>query len=58
MSHAKSYFFAQSFLLEDKDSIYVSNARAVEVAKVLRLLNMATSSVGNVVGAGRRFDGE
>lgn len=58
MSHAKSYFFAQSFLLEDKDSVYVSNARAVEVAKVLRLLNMATSSVGNVVGAGRRFDGE
>lgn len=56
MSHAKSYFFAQSFLLEDKDSVYVSNARAVEVAKVLRLINMATSSVGNVVGAGRRFE--
>jgi polysaccharide export outer membrane protein len=56
MSHAKSYFYAQSFLLQDKDSVFVSNAKAVEVGKVLRLINMATSSVGNVVGAGRRFD--
>lgn len=56
MSHARSYFFAQSFMLEDKDSVFVSNARAVEVGKILRLLNLATSSVGNVVGAGRRFD--
>lgn len=56
MSHVRSYFFAQSFLLEDKDSVFVSNARAVEVGKVLRLINLATSSVGNVVGAGRRFD--
>lgn len=56
MSHARSYFFAQSFMLEDKDSVFVSNARAVEVGKILRLINLATSSVGNVVGAGRRFD--
>ena len=56
MSHARSYFFAQSFMLEDKDSVFVSNAKAVEVGKILRLLNLATSSVGNVVGAGRRFD--
>jgi len=56
MSHARSYFFAQSFMLEDKDSVFVSNARAVEVGKILKLLNLATSSVGNVVGAGRRFD--
>ncbi len=58
MSHAKSYFYAQSFLLSDKDSVFVSNAKAVEVSKVLRLLNQATSSVGNVVGAGRRFNGD
>ena len=55
MSHTKSYFYAQSFLLKDKDSVYVSNAKSVEVSKVLRMLNLATSSVGNVVGAGRRF---
>jgi len=57
MSHAKSYFWAQSFLLEDKDSVFVSNARTVEIAKVLRLFNLATSTVGNVVGAGRSYDG-
>jgi polysaccharide export outer membrane protein len=56
MSHARSYFFAQSFMLEDKDSVFVSNARAVEVGKILRLINLATASVGNVVGAGRRID--
>lgn len=56
MSHARSYFFAQSFMLEDKDSVFVSNAKAVEVGKILRLINLATSSVGNIVGAGRRFD--
>lgn len=56
MSHTRSYFFAQSFMLEDKDSVFVSNARAVEVGKVLRLINLATSSVGNVVGAGRNFN--
>jgi polysaccharide export outer membrane protein len=56
MSHARSYFFAQSFLLEDKDSVFVSNAKAVEVGKVLRLINLGTSSVGNIVGAGRNFN--
>lgn len=55
MSHAKSYFYAQSFLLQDKDSVFVSNAKSVEVAKVLKVLNLATSSVGNIVGAGNRI---
>ncbi|MBU2531454.1 MAG: polysaccharide export protein, partial [Alphaproteobacteria bacterium] len=48
MSHAKSYFYAQSFLLQDKDSVFVSNAKGVEVSKVLKMLNLATASVGNV----------
>lgn len=56
MSHARSYFFAQSFMLEDKDSVFVSNAKAVEVGKILRLINLGTSSVGNIVGAGRNFN--
>lgn len=56
MSHARSYFYAQSFLLQDKDSVFVSNAKAVEVGKVLKLINLGTSSVGNIVGAGRRFN--
>ena len=57
MSHAKSYFYAQSFLLQDKDSVFVSNAKGVEVYKMLRIINAATSSVGNVVGAGNRING-
>ena len=56
MSHAKSYFYAQSFLLQDKDSVFVSNAKGVEVYKMLRIVNAATSSVGNIVGAGKRID--
>jgi polysaccharide export outer membrane protein len=55
MSHAKSYFYAQSFLLQDKDSVFVSNAKAVEVTKVLKMINLATGSVGNIVGAGNRI---
>jgi len=50
MQHAKSYFYAQSFRLQDKDSVYVANAKGVEIYKVLRLINAATSSVGNIVG--------
>ncbi|WP_171022213.1 polysaccharide biosynthesis/export family protein [Cohaesibacter sp. CAU 1516] len=56
MKHAKSYFYAQSFHLRDKDSVFVSNARSVEISKVLRLLSQATGSVGNVVGTYNRFD--
>lgn len=56
MSHAKSYFYAQSFLLQDKDSVYVTNAKGVEVTKVLRMINLATSSVGNIAGAGNRVN--
>ncbi len=48
MQHAKSYFYAQSFHLQDKDSVFVSNAKGVEIGKLLNLINMATSSVKNV----------
>lgn len=58
MSHARSYFFAQSFMLEDKDSVFVSNAKAVEVGKVLRLINLATSSVGNIAGRATSWNGD
>ncbi len=55
MQHAKSYFYAQSFRLHDKDSVYVANAKGVEVGKVLRLINAATSSVGNILGTRSRI---
>nr|WP_319486569.1 polysaccharide biosynthesis/export family protein [uncultured Cohaesibacter sp.] len=48
MKHARSYFYAQSFRLQDKDSVFVSNAASVEIGKLLQLFNMATSSVKNV----------
>ena len=56
MKHAQSYFYAQSFHLRDKDSVFVTNARSVEISKVLMLLNQATSSVGNVARTSSRFD--
>ena len=40
MAHAKSYFYAQSFILQDKDSIFVSNAKTVQTAKFLSLVNL------------------
>ncbi len=55
MKHAQSYFYAQSFHLKDKDSVFVSNAPGVEISKVLHLLNQATSSVGNVAGTTNKF---
>ena len=57
MAHAKSYFWAQSFLLRNKDSVYVSNAKAVQISKVLTIINQATSSVGNVVGTASKANG-
>lgn len=55
MSHAKSYFYAQSFLLQDKDSVFVANAKGAELSKVLRMISLATSSIGNIHGTGTRF---
>lgn len=44
MQHAKSYFYAQSFHLQDKDSVFVANAATVEVSKILALINQATGT--------------
>ncbi|WP_321336117.1 polysaccharide biosynthesis/export family protein [uncultured Cohaesibacter sp.] len=56
MQHAESYFYAQSFHLQDKDSVFVSNARAVEIGKILQLMNLATSSVRNIATTGNKID--
>jgi polysaccharide biosynthesis/export protein len=40
---AKSHFYAQSFLLENKDAIYVSNADAVQLTKLLQLIDLASN---------------
>lgn len=46
-----AYFYARGFIVQDKDVLYVANAKGVELAKVLRFLNLATSTAG----IGRRF---
>ena len=55
MGHAQSYFWAQSFLLENKDSIYVSNHNTVEISKALSLIDQVTRPVGNVMRTVDRF---
>jgi polysaccharide export outer membrane protein len=44
-----AYFYAKAMVLQDKDVLYVANARSIEVAKVLALLNLGTRTVGNVL---------
>ena len=45
MSDANSYFLAQRFPIEDKDIIYVANARLNELQKFFTLLNTLTGPV-------------
>jgi len=45
LSDANSYFFAQRFPVEDKDIIYVANAKLNELQKFFTLLNTITGPV-------------
>jgi polysaccharide export outer membrane protein len=45
LSDAHSYFLAQRFPIEDKDVIYVANARLNELQKFFTLLNTITGPV-------------
>jgi polysaccharide export outer membrane protein len=45
MSNANAYFLAQRFPVEDKDIIYVANARLNELQKFFTLLNTLTGPV-------------
>lgn len=40
MKHAKSYFYAQSFILTNRDSVFVANADTAQLEKFLRLVNL------------------
>lgn len=40
---AKSHFYAQSFMLKNKDAVYVSNADAVQLTKLLQLIDLASN---------------
>ena len=45
MSNANAYFLAQRSPVEDKDIIYVANARLNELQKFFTLLNTLTGPV-------------
>ncbi|MDX2158838.1 MAG: polysaccharide biosynthesis/export family protein [Hyphomicrobiaceae bacterium] len=56
LRNPSTYFHARGFLLRDKDVVYVANSTAVEVAKVLRLIDLGTRSVGNIKSGVRSVD--
>ncbi|KQT85592.1 sugar ABC transporter substrate-binding protein [Aurantimonas sp. Leaf443] len=46
-----SYFLAQRFLMQDKDILYIDNAKSVEVSKVLDIIGTTTQgTIAPVVG--------
>jgi polysaccharide export outer membrane protein len=51
-----AYFYAKAMMLQEKDVLYIANAKGVEVAKVLSILNLGTRTVGNVLPYGRVWD--
>jgi polysaccharide export outer membrane protein len=51
MRDPSAYFYAKSFMLSDKDVLYVANARAVEINKLLVFLRSGTSVVGSLKSA-------
>lgn len=45
MSDANSYFLVDRFPIEDKDLIYIANARLTELQKFFTLLNTLTGPI-------------
>lgn len=43
MRDASAYFYAKAFSIQDKDVIYVANAKGAEIGKVLRMVNAGRS---------------
>lgn len=46
MRAPEAYFYASGFKLRDKDVVYVANAEGAEASKLLKLVNLVTSSAG------------
>lgn len=46
-----AYFYARGFMVQDKDVLYIANAKGVEFTKVMKMLNVVSSTAG----VGRRF---
>ena len=45
MMQAQSYFLSQRFMMQDKDVIYIANARSNQPAKLVQILNVLFSPV-------------
>jgi polysaccharide export outer membrane protein len=58
MRDPAAYFYAKAFMLQDKDVLYVANARSVEIAKILGLINLATRAAGNAIAPYRVLNDE
>jgi polysaccharide biosynthesis/export protein len=58
MRDPAAYFYATAFMLQDKDVLYVANARSVEIAKILGLINLATRAAGNAIAPYRVLNDE
>jgi polysaccharide export outer membrane protein len=52
MRHAKSYFYAQSFLLQNRDSVFVANADTAQLEKLLRLINLGLTPAAAIARYG------
>ena len=56
MLNPAAYFYTKSFMLQDKDVLYVANARSVEVAKILGLLSLASRAANNAIAPYRALE--
>lgn len=52
MRHAKSYFYAQSFVLQTRDSVFVANADTAQLEKLLRLINLGLTPAAAIARYG------
>ena len=51
------YFYAQVIGLRDKDVLYVANAPAVEMNKIMTIFGNLLGTAGSTIGFGRTIDG-
>ena len=52
MANPEAQFLAQSFLLANKDALYVANAGSVQLGKLLALFNIGLSSAQRIEALG------
>ena len=57
MQNVRSRFYAQSFLVQSGDAIYVSNSETVQTQKLLSLFDLGLGSGASLVGAGADIAG-